>query len=213
MLKIWGRRTSINVQKVMWTTAELGLACERVDAGGEFGGLDTPDFRRLNPNGLVPVMEDGDFVLWESHAIVRYLAQTRGDGLVPHDPRARARADQWMEWAGSMLYSPIVMTCFYQFVRVPAADRDHKAVAGAGRRLAERMSNLDRHLSGRHFIEGERLTVADIAVGSLMYRYFVLPIERPALPNVAAWYERLTSRQPYREHVMVDLEPMKVPGA
>lgn len=214
MLKVWGRKTSVNVQKVMWAVAELGLAHERIDAGGPFGVVDTPGFAALNPNRLVPVIEDGDFLLWESNAIVRYLADTYGRGsLAPEGRYAFAHADQWIEWGSSMLYSDIISTAFIALVRTPARDRNASALAAAAKRAGERLAILDRHLEARHFIGGDKLSMADVAVGTLMYRYFTLEIERPRLPHVEAWYQRLAARQAYQDHVMIDINQLKVPGA
>jgi glutathione S-transferase len=214
MLKVWGRKTSINVQKVMWTVGELGVPHQRIDAGGPFGGLDTPEFAKLNPNRLVPVIEDDGFVLWESHAIMRYLAAEYGMGtLAPADRKQRALANQWMEWANSTIYPDVILTCFLGLIRTPAKDRDVAAIEVAARRAGENLAILDSQLGGRSYILGDRLTVADIANGALMYRYFNLNLPRPQLPNVEAWYQRLTQRKPYQEHVMLDFQAMKVPGA
>ena len=214
MLKVWGRKTSINVQKVMWTVGELGVPHQRIDAGGPFGGLDTPEFAKLNPNRLVPVIEDDGFVLWESHAIVRYLAAEYGMGkLAPADRKQRALTDQWMEWANSTIYPDVILTCFLGLIRTPAKDRDVAAIKAAARRVGENLAILDSQLGGRSYILGDQLTVADIANGALMYRYFNLDIPRPQLPNLEAWYQRLTQRKPYQEHLMLDFQAMKVPGA
>jgi glutathione S-transferase len=214
MLKVWGRKTSLNVQKVMWTVGELGLGHERIDAGGNFGKLDTPEFAGLNPNRLVPVIDDDGFVLWESNAIVRYLAERYGRGtLAPEGRHAFARADQWTDWATTTLFPDIIATCFLGLIRTQAKDRDTAAIAAAAKRAGDKLAVLDRHLDGRAFICGDTLTMADIVVGTHMYRYFNLPIERPALGNVEHWYRRLAERPPYQAHVMVDFEAMKVPGA
>lgn len=214
MLKVWGRKTSVNVQKVMWAVAELGLPHERIDAGGPFGGLDTPTFAELNPNRLVPVIDDGGFVLWESNAIVRYLADGYGRGsLAPEGRYGFARADQWMEWANSMLYGDIISTVFLGLVRTPARERNTAAVAASAKRAGERLAVLDVYLKDRQFIGGDALTIADIAVGALMYRYWNLEIERPRLGHVEAWYQRLAARKAYQDHVMIDFQAMKVPGA
>jgi glutathione S-transferase len=214
MLKVWGRKTSINVQKAMWAVGELGVPHQRIDAGGPFGGLDTPAFAKLNPNRLVPVIEDDGFVLWESHAIVRYLAAEYGTGrLAPADRKQRALANQWMEWANSTLYPNVILTCFLGLIRTPARERDGAAIEAAARRVGEDLAILDSQLGGRSYILGDQLTVADIANGALMYRYFNLEIPRPQLSNVEAWYQRLTQRKPYQEHVMLDFQSMKVPGA
>jgi glutathione S-transferase len=202
------------VQKVMWTVGELGIPHQRIDAGGPFGGLDTPEFAKLNPNRLVPVIEDNGFVLWESHAIVRYLASQHGIGtLAPADRKQRALANQWMEWANSTIYPDVIVTCFLGLIRTPAKERDAAAIEAAARRAGENLAILDAQLAGGPYILGDQLTVADIANGSLMYRYFNLDIPRRRLANVEAWYQRLTDRKPYQEHVMIDFQALKVPGA
>lgn len=213
-MKIWGRATSVNVQKVMWAVGELGLEHERIDAGGAFGRNDTPQYRAMNPNGLVPVLDDNGFTLWESSAIVRYLAATYGRGtLAPQDAQAFAKADQWMDWAATSLYHDIITTCFWGLIRTPAVDRNVPAIETAAKRAGERLTLMDAHLATRPYIGGADLTMADIPAGSLMYRYFTMDIARPPLPNVEAWYGRLTARAPYQTHVMLDYSSLKVPGA
>lgn len=214
MLKVWGRKTSVNVQKVMWTVGELAIAHERIDAGGTFGRLDTAEFAAMNPNRLVPVIDDDGFVMWESNAIVRYLADRYGRGkLSPEGRHAHARCDQWMDWSVNEIYRDIIGICFLGLIRTAAKDRDAAGIGAAAKRAGEKLRALDGHINGRTFINGDQLTIADIAVGTLMYRYFSLPIERPKLPNLESWYGRLASRTPYQQHVMVDFEAMKVPGA
>ena len=214
MLKIWGRKTSINVQKVMWTVGELGLQHERVDAGGTFGKLDTTQYASLNPNRLVPVIEDKGFVLWESNAIVRHLSQKYGrGGLSPGDEETYARADQWMDWSLTTIYRDLIAICFLGLIRTPAQDRNPAEIKQAAERIGRNLAILDRQLGSRQFVVGLDLSIADIALGTLMYRYYNLAIERPRLVNVEAWYERLTRRPAYREHVMVDFASLKVPGA
>lgn len=214
MLKVWGRKTSVNVQKVMWAVGELGLAHERIDAGGPFGGLDAPAYGKLNPNRLVPTIEDNGFVLWESQPIVRYLAETYGRGqLAPEGRHGYARADQWSDWAITTLYADIIGSCFLGLIRTPAKDRDTARIATAAENAGKKLAILDAHLAGRKWIVGDHLSFADICAGAQMYRYYNLEIERPRLGNVIAWYQRLTDRKPYQEHVMVDFQAMKVPGA
>lgn len=213
-LKIWGRATSVNVQKVMWAVDEIGVMRQRIDAGGPFGLNDTPQYRAMNPNGLVPVMDDGGFILWESNAIVRYLASTYGrGGFRPTGRHDIARADQWMEWGQTSLYHDIITTCFWGLIRTAAADRDPKAIASAAARAGQKLAILDGHLSDRKFIGGSTLTLADVPAGALMYRYFTLPIERPHLPNVESWYARLSERSAYQNNVMLEYASLKVPGA
>lgn len=214
MLKVWGRKTSVNVQKVMWAVGELGLAHQRFDYGGEFGKLDTPEYIQLNPNRLVPTIDDHGFVLWESNAIVRHLAQRYGRGtLSPADEQTFAKADAWMDWTLSTLYGDIISTCFIQLVRTSSSDRNYEALEQAAKRAGEKLAILNRQLSQRHYILGDQLTIADIAVGTLMYRYFNMDIPRPPLANVEVWYKRLSHRPAYQSHVMVDFKPMMVPGA
>lgn len=214
MLKIWGRKTSVNVQKAMFAVGELGLQHQRFDVGGPFGGLDTPEYGLLNPNRLVPTIDDNGFVLWESSAIVRHLAQRYGRGtLSPADEQTFARADSWMDWSLSTIYGDIIGICFIQLIRTSARDRNMPAVDAAAKRVGEKLRVLDQQLAGRAFIVGDGPTIADVAVGTVMYRYFNLPIARPVLPNVEAWYQRLTKRPAYQNHVMIEFESLKVPGA
>lgn len=214
MLKVWGRKTSVNVQKVMWAVAEVGQPHERIDAGGAFGRTDTPEYAAMNPNRLVPVLDDDGFTLWESNAIVRYVADRHGrGGLSPTDLQARARADQWMEWANTSLYADIISTIFWGLIRTPAADRNNDAIRSSIKRAGEKLGVLDAHLAGRAYILGDTLTMADLPAGSLMYRYFTLPIERPKLANVEAWVKRLEQRPAYHDHVCIDYSSLKVAGA
>lgn len=214
MLKIWGRTTSVNVQKVMWTIAELGIPHERIDAGGAFGRTDTPEYLAMNPNKLIPTLEDGDFSMFESSAIVRYLARKHGMGrLLPADEQTAARADQWMEWSTTTLYPDITVSIFLGLIRTPAKDRNTQTIEASIKRAGEKLAILDAVLKNRLYILGDTLTLADIPAGSMMYRYFTLPIARPALPNVEAWYARLAERPAYRDHVMVDYSALRVEGA
>jgi glutathione S-transferase len=205
MLKVWGRTNSINVQKVMWTVGELGLAHERVDAGGAFGGLDTTAFGAMNPNRMIPVIEDGDAVVWESNAVVRYLAARHGaGGLWPDDPAARSLADRWMDWQLSTA-QPAIGPVFQGLVRTPPERRDQAAIAAGAERLVAAMRLLDAHLAGRRFVAGDALTVGDVPVGCVCWRYRELPIARPDLPNLERWFGELEARDAYRRHVMLPL--------
>lgn len=214
MLKIWGRATSINVQKVMWTVAELGLPHERIDVGGAFGKLDTPEFIRMNPNKRIPVLDDDGFLLWESNAVVRYLAETYGrSSLAPAGRLSFARADQWSDWAITTLNHDLILTCFVGLILKPRTERDTAGIAAGARRVGANLTILDAHLDGRSFVVGDTISFADVIVGTYMYRYFNLDIERPRLANVQAWYQRLTARPAYQAHVMIDFSGMKVTGA
>jgi glutathione S-transferase len=210
MLKIWGRRNSINVQKAMWAVGELGIAHERIDAGGPFGGLDTEEFGEMNPNRRVPVIDDGGTVVWESHAIVRYLTAKYGIGsLWPEEAGARARSDMWMDWVTADLQPAFIGGVFWNFYRTPEEQRNWNIIRQGIARSAILFRMLDRHLEGRAFIAGDALTIGDVATGAQLYRYFELEIDRPDLPNVEAWYARLKDRAAYREHVMVPFEDLK----
>ena len=214
MVKVLGRATSINVQKVMWAIGELGLAYERKDVGGPFGGLDTPEMALANPNRLIPVIEDEGLVVWESNAIIRYLARKYGSGgLAPADEGAFALADQWMDWSITTIYTDVISTIFLGLIRTPAAERKNAAIEVARERAGQKLAIVDGVLDSNRYLTGDQLTVADIAVGSLMYRYFNLDLLRPPLPNVERWYNDLTERPAYRQHVMIPFEDMKVAGA
>jgi glutathione S-transferase len=204
-MKLWGRLSSCNVQKALWAIREVGRACERIDAGGKFGGLDTPEYIAMNPNRTVPTLDDDGFVLWESNACVRYLAARYGAGtLWIDDPAERALADHWMDWQAATLLRDVGVV-FWGLIRTPEAQRDHAAIAASAERLGELFRILDQQLAGREFVTGSRFTMGDIPVGAACYRYHELPIERPRLPNLAGWYERLQQRAPFREHVMIPL--------
>jgi glutathione S-transferase len=205
MLRVWGRTNSINVQKVMWAVGELGLAHQRIDAGGAFGGLDSDEYGERNPNRRVPTIEDDGLVMWESNACVRYLAaRYDAGGLWPEEPAARARADMWMDWQQTTLLADMIVVV-WGLIRTPEAKRDHGAIDAAVTRLGGTWRVLEAQLAGRRFVGGDRLTIGDIPVGASCYRYFGLPIERPSLPNLEAWYERLKQRPAFREHVMLPL--------
>lgn len=206
MLKILGRKTSSNVQKVLWACAELDIPFEREDVGGPFGGNDKPEYRALNPNGIVPTILDGDFVLWESNSITRYLAREHARGtLYPDDSRALAGAERWMDWQLTIM-SPSMVPVFRGLVRTPEAERDYDAIAAAHKRLTAAMGILDAALADTPFIAGSELTIGDIPVGIGTYRWFNLPIERADYPHLQRWYDRLSERPGYREHIMNPLE-------
>ena len=210
MLKIWGRRNSINVQKVMWAVTELGVAHEHIDAGGPFGGLDTDEFRAMNPNTRVPVVEDDGVVIWESHTIVRYLAAKYGSGsLWAEEPATRSLSDRWMDWTLADLQPAFIGGVFWNFYRTPETQRNWPAIRQGIARSAILFGLLDKHLAGKSYIAGESLTIGDIATGAQCYRYFELEIDRPMIPNVEAWYERLAARPAYREHVMVPFDDLR----
>lgn len=210
MLKVWGRRSSFNVQKVLWLVAELGLAHEHIPAGGSFGGLDAPLFRGMNPHGRVPVIQDGDVTVWESHAILRYLAaRDRRGGFWSEDAARRARIDGWMDWSQTSLQPDFLNGVFWGYYRTPEAERDWPAINQRLGRVASHFRLLDRVLEQQAFLLGESLSLADIPIATSLYRYFELDIERPDLPNVSAWYRRLQQRSGYLEHVMIPFSELR----
>lgn len=205
MLRIWGRRNSINVQKVLWCCEELNIPYRRVDLGGPFGGNREPEYLRLNPNGLVPTIADDGFVLWESNAIVRYLAAKHGMGsLCPEGLAHRADADRWMDWQMGTLWASL-RPAFIGLVRTPREGRDQAAITAAISKTAENLAILDAHLAGHDYVAGPAFTMADIPLGVTAYRWFGLDIERPPMDDLGAWYERLCARAPYRANVMLPL--------
>ena len=205
MLRIWGRTNSGNVQKVMWAVGELGVSHERIDAGAEHGKLDTDAYGAMNPNRRVPTIDDDGFVVWESNVIVRYLAARYGPGtLYPMDTRERAITDQWMDWQQTTL-GPELRVVFWGLVRTAPEKRDEARIAASVENLKALWRIVDRQLIDWPFLAGPALTMGDIPVGVMCYRYHELPIARPELPRVAAWYERLKARPAFREHVMLPL--------
>jgi len=204
MLTVWGRRSSFNVQKVMWLIGELELDHNHIDAGGAFGGLDAPEFLAMNPHGRVPVIRDDAATVWESHAILRYLAARHGRGRFwSDDPSARAPVDGWMDWSQTALQPDFLGGVFWGFYRTPEEQRNWTAIRAALARCASHFGLLDRLLDGRQFLLGDALSLADITAGTSLYRYFELDIERPPLPHVERWYRTLQQRAAFRTHVMI----------
>jgi len=204
VLKIWGRTNSVNVKKALWAAEELGLKYERVDAGMQFGVTKTPEYLKMNPNSLVPTIEDDGFVLWESHTIVRYLAAKHGTGkLCPSDLKARADAERWMDWA--FTFQNAMRAVFWGLIRTPLEKRDAKAIE-EGRLASIRLAELlNTHLENRTYVAGGAFTMGDIPVGCEVQRWMRCPIERPKLPNVEAWFARLGQRPAFKKFVDVPL--------
>ena len=204
MLTVWGRRSSFNLQKVMWLVGELGLEHRHIEAGGQFGGLDTPEFRAMNPHGRVPVIDDNGIIVWESHAILRYLAARSGQSRFWSDHAdERSQVDRWMDWSQTVLQPDFLTGVFWGFYRTPEPQRNWTAIGDKVTRCARHFQLLDKMLADRQFLCGNSLSLADIPAGTSLYRYFELEIERPFVPNVETWYRRLQDRLAYREHVMV----------
>jgi glutathione S-transferase len=204
MLTVWGRRNSFNLQKVMWLLGELGIEHRHIQAGGQFGGLDTAEFKAMNPHGRVPVIDDAGTIVWESHAVLRYLAARYGDGRFwSDDPAERSESDRWMDWSQTALQPDFLLGVFWGFYRTPESQRNWPTIHDKVALCAQHFKLLDKVLADRPFLCGNTLTLADIPAGTSLYRYFGLEIERPSVPNVEAWYRRLQERRAYREHVMV----------
>ena len=202
-ITLWGRSSSSNVQKVLWALAELGLAYDQREVGGKYGGLDTPAFLAMNPHGRIPVITDGELSVWESSAIIRYLAAEYGKGtLWPPSPAERSFVDRWLDWTLSTL-QPGFTRLFVSYYRTPETERDPQAVASAVEACARNFATLDAHLAHRSYLAGDSFSMADIPCGPALHRYLNLGLEIDALPHVRAWYERLAGRKGYRRHVMV----------
>ncbi len=209
MLKVYGRSTSDNVQKVLWMLGETRQPFEHIQLGGSFGGLDDPDYLALNPHGRIPTLDDDGTVVWESSAIIRYLAAQYCPGsLWPESPAARASADQWMSWEQSTLYRDF-NGLFWLSVRTPTDQQDPDKIESKNDRLSDHYRLLDGHLSKTRFVAGDHLTMGDIPIGMTLFRYFNMPIHRPELPNVEALYRRLCERDAYQRAVMVSFDELR----
>ena len=204
-MKIWGRENSTNVRKVLWCAEELQLRYEHLPAGGAFGVVGSEAYRALNPNGLVPCLEDEALVLWESNAIVRYLARQYGAApFAPADAQLWAAADKWMDWASFAVAGPF-RDLFWNVVRLTPETRDAAAMEAGRLRCAELLSIADAALSKSPWLSGEAFGFGDIPLGCIAYAWFTMPIERPDLPALADWYDRLSQRPAYRKAVMTAL--------
>jgi glutathione S-transferase len=201
--QIWGRANSVNVQKVLWTCAELDVGYERIDAGMQFGRNHDADYLAMNPNGRIPTLVDGDFVLWESNSIMRYLALEYGgeSPLYPAAPKLRATVDRWLDWTLSTV-QPIERPVFWGLVRTPVAQRDMKVLQQAADAAAAVYATLDAHLATRRFVEGDQFTLADIALGTFARRWLgVEGVIKPALPHLERWFALMATRPGFREFV------------
>jgi len=211
MLRIWGRFDSSNVQALMWAVGELGLPFERFDAGERFGGLQTDEFLAMNPNGTIPVLRDGEGpAIWETGAILRYLASRYApETFWPSDPKDRVLVDRWAEWAKINVAPGFTVPIFWRVHRTAAANRDLSAIASATHALNQYFAIAEQQLSEHRFLACDTLTLADIQFGHILYRYYSIPIERPDMPHLAAYYLRLTQRPAYQQHVMVSFEALR----
>ena len=201
--RLWGRASSVNVQKVMWALAELDRPHTRIDAGGKYGRTDSAEFRAMNPNARVPVwQEESGLILWESHAILRHLAREAGR-LIPEP-----RGDQWMDWGGSTFY-PAMIGVFWQVVRTPSSERSEEKITRNLNALESALEILATGLDGTEWLDGAAFSVADIALGAGLYRYFDMDIPRNPPPAITRYYARLTERPAYRNTVMTSYEELR----
>ena len=202
MLKVWGRINSINVQKVLWVLEELQLPHARVDAGMAFGVVNEAFYKQMNPNARVPTIDDDGFVLWESNAIVRYLAAKHGAGtLYPTDLRTRADSERWMDIA-SIHLNPPMGPAFLGLVRTPAEQRNMAQITASAEATAQQFQVLEQGLGDRDYVAGSHFTMGDIVAGVNVYRWYALDVKRPALPRIEAYHARLQQRPAFRKHVM-----------
>lgn len=194
MLHIWGRMSSLNVRKVVWAAQEVGVPFARTDAGMAFGVVHTPEYRALNPNGVVPTLQDGDLVLWESNVIVRYLcARYAPDTLYPQDLAQRFDAERWMDWQQTTFVGP-GSPAFMQWIRTPADQRDPQLIAKSVAAVEPLLARLDAHLAKRAYMAGDSFTMADIPIGCDVHRWFGLPQPRPDLPHLQRWFDSILQR-------------------
>jgi glutathione S-transferase len=202
VIKVWGRNTSSNVQKVMWAIGEIGLPHQRIDVGGAFGKNREPAYLAMNPNGLVPTLEEDDgFLLWESNTIVRYLAaKHKAGGLEPADLHARALASKWMDWQLTVA-GPAIFGCFWGLIRTPPEKRDHAAIEDSKKKTTEAMRIMDQQLAKTAYLAGDDFSYGDIPVGIIAYRYRQLVPERPALPGFERWYAAISSRPAFKAQI------------
>jgi glutathione S-transferase len=208
-VRIWGRRSAFNVQKALWMLGEVGADFEHVEAGGAAGGLDSPAFLAMNPNGLIPVLEAEGVYHWESHTIVRYLAARFAAGtLWPLDPAERSLADRWLDWTLADL-GPAFIRLFWSHFRTPEQNRDARRIAQAANDCERSYGLLDRHLAEHRFLAGNRFTMGDVPAGTTLYRYFEMGRPTPPLPNVRRWYAELAEREAFREHIMIPFDELR----
>ena len=205
MIKIWGRTDSSNVQKVLWCCSEIGLEFDRLDLGGQFGGNREATYLDMNPNGLVPTIQDGSFILWESNSIMRYLNEKYArERLLPSTPEGRASANRWMDWQLSVL-NPAMVPLFWNLIRTPEAQRDPGVVKKALEKSRAAWQMVENQLTVSRYMGGDAFSIGDIPVGVWAHRWFNLPIERPKFERLEAWYKQLRERPPYQKHVMIPL--------
>lgn len=209
-MDLYGRISSSNVQAVRWCMAEFGLTCTRHDVGGKFGGLDTTDYLNLNPNGKIPTLTDGDVVIFESSAILRYLATRHATApFWPDDHGARAQVDKWAEWAKRSVADLFTGPIFWRVVRTPAERHDHAAIRAALDEFERELAIAEAQLEQHSFLAGDAFTLADIVFGHVLYRYFDIDITRRPFPHIARYYQKLTQRPAYAQTVMINYDDLR----
>ncbi|NHB91528.1 glutathione S-transferase family protein [Photorhabdus cinerea] len=205
MLTVWGRKNSSNVKKVLWCLKELNVPYNQIDIGGKFGKLDDPQYLKMNPNKQIPCLQEGDFILWESNAIVRYLAAKFGENvLYPQNLQERANVEKWMDWVGSHLF-PHIRQLLIGLIRTPEAERDQKQIEQTLTEIEKLMEIADNALAEQEYFSGDKFGMADIALGPMIYPWLNVRIKRPSLPNIERWYHLMTERPAFREIVMIEL--------
>lgn len=204
MLKIWGRNNSVNVKKILWCAEEAKIPYENIQVGGAFGGLDSPDYLKMNPNGLIPVIEDDGLVRWESNAIVRYLAeQYAPNSLCPTDKRQKAQAEQWMDWTLSF-FLPF-RDLYWGLIRTSDNERNQAKIDEAFAQCCKLLETPNSVLANQDYLAGDSFSMADIPLGCFIYAWFNMPIKSPDFPHLTRWYEALTKREAYQKTVMIPL--------
>lgn len=214
MIEIWGRRSSSNVQAVLWCLAELNISFTRKDAGYIYGVVDTPEYLEMNPNGTIPTIRDGDgdnTPLWESGAILRYLSNTYAPkSFWPHDPAARAQVDQWAEWAKINFAGKFTAPIFQKLVRTAPSKRDYAAIEAAVVAVDKYLDIAEQHLANNRYLVGDALTLADIQFAHCLYRYYDIDIERPQRNHLKRYFDLLSTRPAYKDNIIVSYEELRV---
>jgi len=209
MLKVWGRPSAYNVQKVLWFIDELGIGFEHVNIGSAAGELDSKEFLAMNPNGRIPVIKDDGLYVWESNTIIRYLASTYGRPLYwVENPADRTFVERWMDWELASL-QPNFLSLFWGYFRTPVSQRDSNKIEYFMKRCERNLTILNKHLMNNRYVAGAEFTIGDISAGTLLYRYFNMGVDVPELPNVRIWYQRLSDRPAYKNNILVPFEELK----
>jgi glutathione S-transferase len=202
-LTVWGRPEAVNVQKVLWCAEELGLDYTRIDVGGHFGGLDTPDFLAMNPWGRIPVIRHNDFTLWESNACLRYLCRTFKQGPFANlSDHAFAQADQWVDWLSTTLYYSAFRQYYLYQIRIPSAEKDASKLAAFREEALIPLRFLNEQLAKRSYVVSEQFSMADLLAGVYVDRWMRLDAEASSLTHIARYFERLSQREPYKKTIL-----------